>query len=35
MSAYVPDGEIRTGSFVDDKPSEDELARRRKMAHES
>ena len=31
MGAYLPDGEVRTGSFADDKPSEAEIARREKM----
>lgn len=34
MSAYVPDGDIRPGSFASAEPSEKELARRRKMANE-
>ncbi len=34
MSTYVPDGEIRPGSFVTTEPSEKELVRRRKMADE-
>lgn len=32
MSTYVPDGDIRPGSFASAEPSEKELARRRKMA---
>ncbi|NGM88738.1 dihydrofolate reductase [Parapusillimonas sp. SGNA-6] len=32
MSTYVPDGDIRPGSFVSTEPSEKELVRRRKMA---
>ncbi len=32
MSTYVPDGDVRTGSFASAKPSERELARRRTMA---
>jgi dihydrofolate reductase len=32
MSTYVPDGDIRPGSFASDEPSEKELARRKKMA---
>ena len=31
LSRYVPDGEVRTGSFADDEPSEAEIARREKM----
>ena len=34
MSTYVPDGDIRPGSFPDDEPGEKELARRKKMANE-
>jgi dihydrofolate reductase len=34
MSTYVPDGEIRTGTFASTEPSELELARRKKMANE-
>jgi dihydrofolate reductase len=34
MSTYVPNGEIRPGSFVGAEPSEKELARRKKMANE-
>jgi dihydrofolate reductase len=34
MSTYVPDGEIRPGSFATAEPSGKELARRRKMADE-
>jgi len=33
MSTYVPDGEVRPGSFASDEPSEKELARRKKMAN--
>jgi dihydrofolate reductase len=33
MSTYVPDGDIRTGSFASAEPSEKELARRKKMAN--
>lgn len=32
MSAYVPDGDVRPGSFASIEPSEMELARRKKMA---
>lgn len=35
MSAYVPAGDIRPGSFASIEPSERELARRRKMANET
>ncbi len=35
MSTYVPDGEIRSGSFESAKPSEQELDRRKKMANET
>ena len=31
MSRYVPDGEVRTGSFADEEPSEAEIARREKI----
>ncbi len=34
MSTYLPAGDIRPGSFASAAPSEKELARRRKMAHE-
>src|SRR2546425_12185081 len=34
MSTYVPDGDVRPGSFASAKPSEKELARRKKMANE-
>ncbi len=34
MSTYVPDGDVRPGSFASVEPSEKELARRKKMAHE-
>lgn len=33
MSTYVPEGDIRPGSFVGAEPSEKELARRNKMAN--
>lgn len=33
MSTYVPDGDIRPGSFVNTEPSDEELARRKKMAN--
>lgn len=33
MSTYVPGGDIRPGSFASTKPSAQELARRKKMAH--
>jgi dihydrofolate reductase len=32
MSTYVPDGPVRTGSFVTSEPSERESARRQRMA---
>ncbi|MCE9957643.1 dihydrofolate reductase family protein [Aeromonas rivipollensis] len=32
MSTYVPDGDIKPGSFASTEPSERELARRKKMA---
>lgn len=32
MSTYVPDGDVRPGSFASAEPSEKELARRKKMA---
>jgi dihydrofolate reductase len=35
MSTYVPDGDIRPGSFASLEPSEKELARRKKMANET
>lgn len=35
MSTYVPDGDIRPGSFASIEPSEKELARRKKMANET
>lgn len=35
MNAYVPSGDIQPGSFVNNEPSEKELARRRKMASET
>ena len=31
---YLPGGDIRPGSFVSAEPSEKELARRKKIAHE-
>lgn len=34
MSTYVPDGEVKPGSFESVEPSEKELARRKKMANE-
>lgn len=34
MSTYVPDGDVRPGSFASAEPSEMELARRKKMANE-
>ena len=34
MSTYVPDGDVRPGSFASAEPSEKELARRKKMATE-
>jgi dihydrofolate reductase len=34
ISSYVRDGEIRTGSFVPEHPSEREIARREKMKRE-
>jgi dihydrofolate reductase len=34
MSTYVPDGDIRPGSFPGPEPSEKELVRRKKMANE-
>ena len=34
MSTYVPDGDIRPGSFASIEPSEKELIRRKKMANE-
>jgi dihydrofolate reductase len=33
MSRYVPDGDVRPGSFASIEPSEQELARRKKMAN--
>jgi dihydrofolate reductase len=33
MSTYVPDGDVRPGSFASAEPSEKELARRKKMAN--
>lgn len=35
MSTYVPDGDIRPGSFASVAPSEQELDRRKKMANET
>jgi dihydrofolate reductase len=35
MSTYVPDGDIRPGSFASIAPSEQELVRRRRMANET
>jgi len=35
MSTYVPDGDVRPGSFLSTEPSEKELARREKMANEA
>lgn len=35
MSRYVPDGDVRPGSFVGAEPSEKELARRKKMANDA
>lgn len=35
MSTYVPDGDIRPGSFASIEPSEKELIRRKKMANET
>lgn len=34
LASYVPDGEVKTGSFVPDKVSEAELARREKWSRE-
>lgn len=34
MSTYVPSGDIQPGSFVSIEPSEQELARRKKMAND-
>jgi dihydrofolate reductase len=34
ITSYIPDGEVRTGSFVPDKVSEAEIARREKWAKE-
>jgi dihydrofolate reductase len=34
MASYVPEGEIKTGSFVQDNVSEAEIARREKLARE-
>jgi dihydrofolate reductase len=35
MSTYVPDGDVRPGSFASTEPSDRELARRRKMADDA
>ncbi|MET7014221.1 dihydrofolate reductase family protein [Uliginosibacterium flavum] len=35
MSTYVPDGDVRPGSFLSTEPSQKELARRKKMANEA
>jgi dihydrofolate reductase len=35
MSTYVPDGDVRPGSFASVEPSEKELARRKMMANET
>lgn len=35
MSTYVPDGDVKPGSFASIEPSEKELARRRKLAGET
>ena len=35
MSTYVPDGDVRPGSFATTAPSDRELARRRKMADDA
>ena len=35
MTTYVPDGDIRPGSFASIEPSEKELARRERMANET
>jgi dihydrofolate reductase len=34
MSTYIPDGEVRTGSFALDQPTEAEMARREKLKME-
>lgn len=34
MSTYVPQGDIQPGSFASTEPSEQELARRKKVANE-
>lgn len=34
IASYVPDGEVKCGSFVSDEVSEAELARREKWSHE-
>ena len=34
IASYVPDGEVKFGSFVPDEPSEAELARRKKWSRE-
>ncbi len=33
MASYVPEGEIKTGSFVQDNVSEAEIARREKLGN--
>jgi len=35
MSAQVPGGDIRPGSFASNEPSDQELARRKRMANET
>jgi dihydrofolate reductase len=35
MSTYIPDGDVRPGSFAGVEPSKTELARRKKMANET
>jgi len=35
MSTYIPDGDVRPGSFASVEPSEMELARRKNMANET
>lgn len=34
IASYVPDGEVKSGSFIPDKPSEAEMARRKKWEKE-
>ena len=34
IASYVPDGEVKSGSFVPDEPGEAELARRKKWSRE-